>query len=231
MLSILNVKSTDNAHINCEDSVYVHEDTDYVYGIVADGCGSGIKSHFASQTFAYFIESQQYADITSNDLLTIMLEFLRRLKVMFHFSQMNLLSTAILFSYQKKSKILRIRCIGDGVYYVNDIEKIVDQNNTPDYLAYHLDDTEWEFEHFLNKYPEDIYYDVERFMICSDGIQKIQRSNLIPTAEVNSNVLFYPPTSSNYLVRMMNKLRRDHYTLGDDLTIVSYVRDDQNNNP
>ena len=202
MLSILNVRS--NTHNSCEDSVYVNDSGDIMYGVIADGCSSGIRSHFASQT---------------------MYEFLYEVKALFKFSDMNLLSTCILFSYNKKSKLLKIRSFGDCVYYIHDKEVIVDQNNTPDYIWYHISDTYAQFEEYLNKYPISEYWDTERFMICSDGIKGIDRGMLQPPQTTNLAILFYPPTSSNYHVRMWNKLKSDGFTLSDDLTIVSYAED------
>lgn len=224
MLSILNVRA--NNHNSCEDSVFVDDaNEDVIYGVIADGCSTGIKSHFASQVIAYFVQLQQESDVTSDSFVMALYEFLYEVKGLFKFSEMNLLSTCILFSYHKPSKSLRIRSFGDCVYYVHDREIIVDQNNKPDYMGYHIGDTYSQFEAYMEKYPMSEYTNVERFMICSDGIKGIDRGMLQPPQTTNQAILFYPPTSTNYHIRMWNKLKRDGFTLSDDLTIVSYAED------
>lgn len=223
MLSIFNVRS--NTHNSCEDSVFVDDVGDTMYGVIADGCSSGIKSHFASQTIAYFVQLHQETDVTSNNFIMALYEFLYEVKSLFKFSIDNLLSTCILFSYHKPSKSLRIRSLGDCVYFVHDREIIVDQDNKPDYIGYHISDTYSQFESYMDKYPINEYLNVERFMICSDGIKGIDRGMLQAPQTTNPSILFYPPTSTNYHIRMWNKLKKDGFTLSDDLTIVSYVED------
>ncbi len=229
MLSVLNVRA--NNHNSCEDNVAVQENDNYVWGVICDGCSTGIKSYFASQTIAYFIDNQQCEDATCDDVITRLKNFLSGVKIMFQFSHMNLLSTCILFSYNKQTKTLKIRALGDGYYYVNGnhnneqglTEHYFDQGNIPDYIGYHLDETDSMFQQYLNTYPEFTHENVDRFMICSDGIKAIERSQFAPETTVDKSILFDAPISTNYLIRMWNTLKRTQYTLSDDLTIVSYV--------
>lgn len=227
MLSIVNVRS--QTHNSCEDSAYAEETWHYVWGVVADGCTTGIKSHFASQVIAYFIQKELACiECTSDYTVRRLRDFLFNVKDLFGFDCMNLLSTCILFDYDRKTKRLRVRALGDGVYYINEgVDNregiVIDQNNTPDYIAYHINDTPQQFEEYLKKYPEFIHENVEKFMICSDGIHSINRADLLHPAVHNPDILFKKPVSPNYLERMWNILKRDGYTLSDDLTIVSYV--------
>lgn len=222
MLSTLNVIS--RQHNSCEDSVWVKSNSSYIWGVVADGCSTGVKSHFASQAIAYIVENHLPALNTRNESVFLLREKLNKLKDLMQISHMSLLSTCTLFCYDIRNKQLRIRLFGDGVFYINDIEFVINQDNRPDYLGYHLLDDIPTFTNYLNKYPESVFDNVERFMICSDGIANIERSQLQTEATKDPNeLLFKPPTSENYLQRMWNILKRDGYTLSDDLTIVSYA--------
>lgn len=226
MLSILNQRSS--THNSCEDNIYVYEDPHQIYGVIADGCSSGHKSEFASQAICYILKINNILSPTSNHTLLSMKQDLESLKDLLHLDYMDMLSTMILFHYDIRLKILKIRVFGDGNYFIKSNGELksfnIDQNNTPDYIGYHLDDTRHEFGQYLDKYPEVIYHNVERFILTSDGIKAIQESQFF-TPKCDTNILFNIPTSENYLERMWNKLKNNHYTLADDLSIISYVQD------
>lgn len=224
MISKLNVRA--DHHNSCEDSLHYFESESFIDGIISDGCSTGVKSHFASQAFCYAVEELALNDAYTDDIvLKEVRERLIDVKSALGLTEMNLLATLVLFHYNKNDKTLRIRVFGDGYYYVNDVEYVVDQNNTPDYFGYHLNDSIVQFNEYLEKYPEIVYYDVDRFMICSDGITRICRSAMQQDATVDPNkLLFHPPTTENYLERMWNLIKRDKFGLSDDLSIISYVR-------
>lgn len=239
MLSVLNVRA--NQHNSCEDSVFVKETDDHIWGVLCDGCSTGTKSHFASQTFAYFIENEGSEILTSDHFMFEVKSFILKVMLLFNFTHMNMLSTLLLFSYNKKTRVLKLRAFGDGYFYIpfhtqeetklviedTDGDKLYetyfDQGNTPDYIAYHILKTNPEFFTYLNAYPEREYQNVDRFMITTDGIKSLNRSQFAPDSKVNSSILYTPPVSANYLTRMWNCLKREGYQLSDDLTIVSYA--------
>src|SRR5687768_14521282 len=101
MLSILNVRA--NHHNSCEYSFHVEENENHVWGIVADGCSSGIKSHFASQLIAYFIQNEVDPRCTSDYTIRRLKDFLYNMRITLQFSEMNLLSTCLLFTYNKSN--------------------------------------------------------------------------------------------------------------------------------
>jgi hypothetical protein len=140
---------------------------------------------------------------------------------------MNLLSTIVLFEYSPFTEQLKIRALGDAVYYVNGVEYVIDQNNEPDYLAYHLDVSYDEFQEYLDKYPVRVYQDVESFAICSDGILSFERSQFQAAPKIDNPIEFIlkEPNSTNFLTRMFNVLTKDKYIIKDDLSIISYVQD------
>lgn len=223
MHSVLNVISS--THNACEDSYFVTEKEDVIYGGVFDGCSTGIKSHWASQTMAYAFQGSGYFPV-SRHALTNVYFFLNMIKASLSLTEFNFLSTCILFMYDKKSKQLCVRVFGDGCYFVNDVEYYIEQNNKPDYMGYHVFDSYHKFLEFVDKYPVKVYENVDNFKICSDGVKSITRSQFEQSEAPDPMALLYaPPTSANYLQRMWNILKRNKYTITDDLTIISYVHD------
>lgn len=221
MLSILNQRGGN--HNSCEDSVFVKETDTVIYGGVFDGCSSGENSHWASQTFAYMFKSL-FRDCQSLKNAVIY-EAVKELNKVVHILEIDrdtqLLSTCLLFIYNKKNRTLDIRCFGDGVYYINDVEYVIDQDNIPDYLGYRLNYDV--LIDFLDAYPVVRHENVDRFIICSDGIQAIHENQYEPASVKWEELLLAPPASENYLKRMWNILKNKKFTLADDLTIVSYA--------
>lgn len=223
MISTLNQRS--NFHNSCEDSIYVGHSYDVIYGVIADGCSTGTKSHFASQLIAYSVESNaRFNTLLSDSFVKSILFDLRSSAKVLNLTDSNLLSTCLLFAYYPHLKRLQLRLFGDGVYYINDIEYRIDQNNEPDYLGYLINKDYSDIDKYLLKYPIIEYTDVHKFIICSDGIDRIERTVLQEPAKVDPlKLLLHPPTSANYLTRMWNLIKRDGFTLSDDLSIISYA--------
>lgn len=237
MLATLNKISRD--HNCCEDAYFVKETPTAIMGGVFDGCSTGIKSHWAAQTFAYVLS--EFAGSKGPEIWFVetftMVDAWKRLRALknsfFHnLTNFNFLATCILFVYDKDKKKLSVRVFGDGFYYVNSVEHEINQNNEPDYFGHHLND-DWEVMlQFLEKYPVAEYFDVTSFQICSDGIKGIERSQFAPpTTREPLAMLLHPPTDPLYLERQYNILKRDKFTLSDDLTIISYVQDEIRQNP
>lgn len=227
MLSTLNIRS--DTHNSCEDRFFVKEDEEYVRGVIADGCSSGTNSDFAAQLLCYaFQDLNQRTNegwtFTENLSMRYVKNRMRSTMDVFNtLTDMNFLCTAIVFEYNKISKRLSIRTLGDCYYWINDIEYKVDQNNTPDYMGYYLNNIV-AFESYLDKYPVLEYENVEKFIITSDGIEKISKSTLQVQTNLDPLALLLAiPTSPTYLKLKWNLIKRDKFTLSDDLTIISYV--------
>lgn len=228
MIAVLNQRGGN--HNSCEDSVWVEESDKFIVGGVFDGCSTGVKSHWASQTISYAFKKEAsdfkhgiYSNLNDFFMFNVAYHIESVCSALSLNPKTSVLSTCLMFLYDKHSKTLEIRCFGDGVYYVNDIEYTVDQGNIPDYLGYVLNEPKGLLSEFLLKYPSIIYDDVDRFIICSDGIQSIAE-NQYESKTVNwEELLLSPPKSENYLKRMWNILKNKKFTLGDDLTIVSYA--------
>jgi len=158
MLSTLNVIA--NHKNNCEDNFLVVERNSIIYGGIFDGCSTGIHSAWASQTISYIVNFaiEQEIDILSDNFINYcLLSELEYMSKRLNISHMNFLSTCILFKYDKTNNIFSIRTFGDCYYYLNDIEYIVDQNNTPDYLGYQMFSKNK--DEFFKKYPVLTYYE------------------------------------------------------------------------
>jgi hypothetical protein len=227
MVSVLNVNATPKSC--CEDSVFFQEDENNVWGIIADGSSIGIKSHFASQVLAYFVEREGYPDITSDNTMERLFAFLRQVQFLFQFSTVNLMCTCVLFSYKKGSKTLSIRALGEGTYFINGIGSSILSDKETDYVSNHITDTKYQLYKYLNKYPEIIHTDVERFVIASDGIKYIEKPKEISEETISLDILLEAPSSTNYLTRIWSAFKRQGYLLLNDLSIISYAPDPYNN--
>lgn len=221
MVATLNRISRD--HNCCEDTIHVNETEEYITGGVFDGCSTGIKSHWASQTIAYTFA--QYRTPTSDMNVKMVWRELGLIKLNLQLTMQHFQSTCMIFRFHKETKTLKLRVFGDGYYFVNGVEYEIDQNNLVDYLGDHLDDTREKFKEFLEKYPEITYNDVSSFQICSDGIKRVERSQFADKTDIDPMaLLLHPPTSENYLQRQWNILKNNHFYLTDDLSIISYVQ-------
>lgn len=219
MVSLLN--KIGNKKNRCEDAYLFKENDNFVWGGVFDGCSGGINSAWASQTLVYI-----YDKIDVNIFLyeTILEEFWSNLNTsikMFQITDEHLLSTAILFKYDKKSHVLSVRPLGDGVVFVNGVKKVYDQNNLPDYLAYHLDSSR-QLNAFYNRYPVENHYDVTSFHICSDGIDSFALPQSKEKIQEPIDFLIGSNASENHLTRKFNILQKQGWLIHDDLTIISY---------
>lgn len=232
MISTLNKISRD--HNCCEDSFFVREDEYAIWGGVFDGCSTGINSHFASSLFSYIFADwirptffSLFDSRIDHSMITGYIPVIlsiKSIKQQIGLQYEHLLSTILIFYYEKDSHTLRVRAFGDGVYYVNSVEYYIEQNNLVDYFTTHLVDDYKSFLKYLEKNPTKIYKDVTDFKVCTDGIKAIRRPQFAPPTTRNAlSLLLHPPTGANYLERQWNILKNDHFYLNDDLTIISYA--------
>ncbi len=231
-------------HANyCEDFI-LHETLGDKYDLfgVFDGCSSGIDSHFASSFIAKIIRSEFYKLDTGQGLG--LEEFVKKLllKVVFTLKEQKqslnldrdeLLSTIILFLYDKKSDSGIIVSIGDGVVSINGKHSLIDEDNIPDYLAYHLDkiNSEAEFKMWYMVHTRQYFVDnLTDVSISTDGA-----TSFVKTAkhdnEETINPLDYLFTdkflinNKAMLGRKCNLLERKHHLVNaDDLGIIRLVK-------
>lgn len=250
MISILNKRS--DCHPNwCEDNYFLHEDDEYIIGAVFDGCSTGINSHFASTLMKYSFEKaiknkinveQLNQSSNSTDYFDLLIGDVRidleKIKDQMNLTELHLLSTIIFFMYRKSQKTLWVKFIGDGTIYVNDEAFTNDENNTPDYLTYHLNDPWSRFFHWIHCKPTRLYKDVLMFSICSDGIDSFTNvknphlSKQIPVNYLINNLDFANLKNGlnkkfHILTNCSEDLKKSDelycWTIKDDLTIIRYA--------
>lgn len=216
IISTLNKRS--DCHESCEDNFFIYEDPYHIVGVIADGCSTGIKSSFASQLFCYLFENYKIHDITSDIIISEVCEDLKEIVVKLNLSTNQLWATLVLFKYHISTKQLTIRILGDGCYYVNNQEFIVDQANKVHYIIDNLND----LQEYLDKYQEITYDNVDNFRISSDGILSYQLPSFKNSEKIPKDFLLTPNLSANHLDRKYNILKKEGWINKDDLTIISY---------
>lgn len=167
----------------CEDFMFVKKiDHNWLVASVMDGCSAGIDSHFASSLLGKILHKIQLSlsDQKEIDLITAPSEAIGEYfaKNLFHnFTNINnylqldyveSLSTIILLVYHTERKESWIMASGDGYVAIDKKITKIDQNNRPDYMAYHLHKgfVEWFKNHvqiFQNR-------SVNNVAISTDGI-------------------------------------------------------------
>ena len=171
-------------HTNhCEDYLVSSEiGTDKLMIAVLDGCSMGNESHFASSLIGkillkgakeihfkdFFEKEKKHGKFILKNLMELLFKDLISLKNNLQLEKEGLLSTLVLGIIDLKKKNAEIICVGDGIVSCNGKLYEFEQNNKPDYLAYHLHEnfSEW-FEKQNQKLSFSDIYDLG---ISTDGI-------------------------------------------------------------
>lgn len=174
---------------HCEDAVFHTAISDVWHvGAVMDGCSSAKESYFAAsliskliakacKTIPYLNKVQPHLSITELSpkslgefILNQVFEGLKEAHNQFLLDEIELLSTLIISIVHRTNRSAWINISGDGFIAINDELIEIDQNNTPDYMAYHLD---MKYDDWLTKHTKTFEIDnFEKLHISSDGIQK-----------------------------------------------------------
>ncbi|MCP4441265.1 MAG: protein phosphatase 2C domain-containing protein [Aureispira sp.] len=169
----------------CEDFCLLQKiDTDWTIAAVMDGCTNAQDSHFAStlmakvlkrvvQTLPYLaVSSVDLHDITTKELgIEIAQQFFKQFKqlksilLLDKYELVSTLSFAVLHGTRKEAFVT---VVGDGLIAVNGDIHSFEQNNQPNYLAYHLDKS---FEAwFYNETEHFLFENVQDLALATDGI-------------------------------------------------------------
>ena len=184
----------------CEDFL-LDENLDNNYSIygVFDGCSSGIDSHLASGLIAKIIRSEikkiELENKSIDEIFEILIfntvQSLRIFKESYNFIWAELLSTIILFLYNKNEDKGKIITIGDGFLSINKEQIEIDENNQPQYIAYFADEitnkqsfNKW-YSNFVGKYEID---GLEDITISTDGILSFTKDRKLIT-ETDSEII------------------------------------------
>lgn len=232
---------------NCQDSYafdfFSINEKDYVFGIICDGCGEGNNSEVGASLLSNYLICQiSFCLKTSEDLFNIpsmlfksaknYLQFLLNATCsqddvikQIEFIKNHLLCTVIGFILSFEHGLYFY--YGDGKVIINEEVITIDQNNQPDYLAYHFinnkylknadsdvdsvrgndNETTCHLSSCFNIYPLDVST-LQRFAICSDGFE----ANLADEIRGLCN-----PRS---LQRKMNVWSEQYKHFADDATVI-----------
>lgn len=228
------IRKGDSHKNNCEDSLFLLDLPNLIIGGVFDGCSSGINSHVASgmlsasfknsfSSWYSLLKGSTFDNLTKEQIDSPIKNAMRDYHLacsVLGFSELECLSTAIIFLYHKRNKILLYYTFGDGfVIYNDNICRITSQDNAPDYIAYHFKDTD------IQPYIDKNYYtitNVNSFCIATDGLDAITH---VTGEEVDViDFLCYNKmlSSSNAMItRKFNMLAHTH-SFDDDISIIRY---------
>lgn len=172
-------------HINhCEDYLFTGAiGSDKVVCAVMDGCTNGIDSYFASTLTGKLLRKvvlqknyealYQPLPTTDNDayLKSILCELFKELVIarnQLMLDKKELLTTLIILLLDKKANNGMVLVIGDGMVAINGTITEFDQENTPDYLGFHLGE---DFESWYSNQTQKLSFDeICDISIATDGI-------------------------------------------------------------
>lgn len=174
-----------------------------VYGVF-DGCSTGVDSHMASALTAKVVKAEMEClalePIESlNKLLTDTIfntmSTLKNIRNDLFLETSELLSTIVLLVIDKNLNKAEVLVFGDGFLSINGLSINIEQDNTPDYMAYYLDEVDniddmaaWLVKH-SRRFTIDSVKDV---CLATDGVNSFQITDL--TIETNER-----PVPSDYL--------------------------------
>ena len=182
-------KTGDFHDTHTEDHIHVQKiGNTWVIGAVMDGCSSGKETYFASTLYGKIIRKScnMMSQVNSikpeynldkldgpsigKFLLNKIFDDLGKVHKLLATDLLEMLSTLILLVYHPGSKSVWINISGDG-FIVHDKQVLeIDQNNVPDYMAYHLDIP---FNQWLESYSRSYTFSNQTdFAISTDGISK-----------------------------------------------------------
>jgi len=185
IMQIYSLLKIGSFHTNfCEDFLFNFSFNDqYHISAVLDGCSMGKDSHFASTFFAKILHKNALAlsyqdlrnplNLNEKELAQLLLKNcwndLQYFKNILLLETHELLTTLTLLVLDKHRKSAFIMAIGDGVVVIEDKITLIDQNNKPDYLAYHLNEN---FDSWFAQ-QENIFLaqNIKNIAIATDGIE------------------------------------------------------------
>jgi len=245
MLKLYSVIQKGEYHLNqCEDHLFSGEiGKNIQVCAVMDGCTNGKESHFASvligKLLSKIVRERGYLEFYQSPISTehpeaylksVLRDVFRELTVIqrqLMLDTTELLSTLILMVINKEEQRGVLVVIGDGVVCHNGEMVDFEQNNKPDYLAFHLKE---DFDTWYDLQKQRIAFDYTRdISIATDGITtftKISRPEITETIDPAAYLLS-DETYSDQEDMLEKKLRHLEYNFGlkptDDLAIIRVI--------
>lgn len=207
--------------------------------VVADGCTSGKDSHFAStliikvlQKIAIeqsYLESYkiQHLDAQIKEIVARLWDELKAVKNLLLLKEEELLSTVLIALVHKEHKQAYFVALGDGLLACNGKIWEFDNNNYPDYLAYHLNENK---DEYINQQNFIFLTDIQQLSISTDGIFSfdIFDNRSYPTAHISPiQDLLSPADNPLNANELYKKLRHWELDFGlkpvDDLAMIKLI--------
>lgn len=232
-------------HINhCEDYLFTGAiGNDKVLCAVMDGCTNGIDSYFIStlvgKLLRKIILQKNYEELYQPSFLTIDNDSYLRSILHELFKELNiaknqlmldkkeLLTTLIILLADKKANNGIVLVVGDGTVAINGTITEFDQENTPDYLGFHLGE---DFESwYANQKQKLSFDDIRDISIATDGIDMFTKIKKAERTESIDPMTFLLVDQSNKEHENMlgMKLKTLEHSCGlkptDDLAIIRMI--------
>ncbi len=188
MTKVYTLLKRGTAHENhCEDYLLHLQEENYFFSAVLDGCSGGKESYFASALLGKLLRK-----IFPEIEIDISLEFALKnvtqqlLREFYELSQLiklpleEQLSTVIIAIMDTKNKQTEVLAIGDGIIVADNELINIDQQNKPDYLAYHLPellDTKIFEIWWTNSAQRYSFSETKNFVISTDGLLSFYRAD------------------------------------------------------
>lgn len=181
----------------CEDYYLIQELGNQVYVCaVMDGCTMGEDSYFASTLVGKLLRKiikeysyQQFHEKSAVSSPEVILQTivqrlfseLKSIKNQLLLETSELLTTLIILVCDQHADKGMVLAIGDGVVCINGKVTVFEQQNNPDYIAYHLNKP---FEEWYACQKQVLTFDsISDISIATDGIETFASITGIPTAE------------------------------------------------
>ncbi len=207
---------------------------------VLDGCTMGTESVFASILYGKILRkiakekfyqefiSKENQEVNLQSKLKIILQKLiedtKEIKNKLGLETNELLSTLILGIINTKNYKAEIITIGDGLICVDGKVTEYEQNNTPDYLGYHLiEDFEEFYKNQHQKLSVSLFSDLS---ICTDGIFTFKNLENKKYQKNESEIINYllidnqEAEFDNFMDRKIRNLKKMNHIVTDDLAII-----------
>lgn len=224
----------------CEDFFFTHQlGQRYFVGAVMDGSTMGNTSFFAATLVAKLLRKActtlvhqpkfdaltKATDLGEWLLKQLFTEFKQARNQLF-LSKEETMTTLLLMVLDQTTQQAWVAGIGDGVIVANDEVKILDQNNQPDYLGYHVNKDFDTWRATLSQVWE--FGQVHNLAIATDGVLAVEfpemdKENPSVIKELMVNKL--GEQNEHLLDKKIARLRTQHQAdLQDDIAIVRLVK-------
>lgn len=232
--------------IFCEDFLYweqVHKD--WIIAGVMDGCSSGKDSHFAATLFGKILKkiikelpylelknpSLSLKDISiqnlSQEILKQLFSTIQKEKNNLFLEVEELVATCIIAVYHIPNQDALVTSSGDGVLAVNNQIILIEQNDKPDYLAYHLN---LSFDEWFNQHAETHFFqEVSNLAISTDGVLSFAKNSTESVEDVDAPEFLMINTDfqqqDNMLDRKCLYLQQEYELIpNDDVSIIRILK-------